>query len=99
MRDFAVLTALAIWYFACFLRALSWLAISNPTSHGEPLGYSTIAKWLLWLWFGLDGTGIERSSRTHSILGPTPIISFVYLGNVVALLTNKFLVIIANEYA
>jgi hypothetical protein len=96
MRDFAVLTALAIWCFACFLCALSWLAISNPTSHGKSLGYSTIAKWLLWLWSGLDGTGIEQSSRFHSILGPTPIVPFVYLGNIlfltilVALLTNKF---------
>lgn len=57
------------------------------------------------IWFGLDGTGIERSADFHLILGPTLIITFAFLGNtlfltiLVAILTNTFSKIISNEAA
>lgn len=62
---------------------------------------------LTWvrIWFGLDGTGIERASDFHIILGPTLIITFAFLGNtlfltiLVAILTNTFSKIISNEAA
>lgn len=57
------------------------------------------------IWFGLDGTGIERASDFHLILGPMLIITFAFLGNtlfltiLVAILTNTFSKIISNEAA
>lgn len=57
------------------------------------------------IWFGLDGTGIERAADFHLILGPTLIITFAFLGNtlfltiLVAILTNTFSKIISNEAA
>jgi hypothetical protein len=62
MRDFTVLTVLAVWCFAGFLLSMTWL--SNGTH--EPI---TISKWMLWVWFGLDGTGIQRSVDFHWLLG------------------------------
>lgn len=60
---------------------------------------------LFRIWFGLDGTGIERAADFHLILGPTLIITFAFLGNtlfltiLVAILTNTFSKIISNEAA
>jgi hypothetical protein len=57
------------------------------------------------IWFGLDGTGIERAADFHLILGPMLIITFAFLGNtlfltiLVAILTNTFSKIISNEAA
>lgn len=57
------------------------------------------------IWFGLDGTGIERAADFHLILGPTLIVTFAFLGNtlfltiLVAILTNTFSKIISNEGA
>lgn len=56
MRDFTVLTLLAVWCFAGFFLSLFWLAEGR---HG-PI---TISKWMLWIWFGLDGTGITTSTE------------------------------------
>jgi hypothetical protein len=58
---------------------------------------------MLWIWFGLDGTGIERSVDFHIILGPSLMIAFAFLGNthfltiLVSMLTNTFSKIV--EYA
>ncbi|KAM4057169.1 nonselective cation channel [Hirsutella rhossiliensis] len=105
MKDFTVLTFLALWCFAGFLLALQWLsAIDSSNSEFAP-SWSTVGKWLLWIWFGLDGTGIEESINFHVILGPTLMVSFAFLGNtlfltiLVAILTNTFSTIIANEAA
>ncbi|KAK3687680.1 hypothetical protein B0T22DRAFT_377911 [Podospora appendiculata] len=73
------------------------LASNNSAS------WVTIGKWLLWIWFGLDGTGIERTAEFHFILGPTLAVTFAFLGNtlfltiLVAILTNTFSKIISNE--
>lgn len=48
MANFTVLTLLAVWCFAGFLLSMFWL--SNGVHH-----ILTISKWMLWLWFGLDG--------------------------------------------
>ncbi|KJZ69729.1 hypothetical protein HIM_10869 [Hirsutella minnesotensis 3608] len=105
MKDFTVLTFLALWCFAGFLLALQWLRATGSSNKEFAPGWSTVAKWLLWIWFGLDGTGIEQSTNFHTILGPTLIIAFAFLGNtlfltiLVAILTNTFSTIIAKEAA
>ena len=98
MRDFAVLTILAVWCFAGFLLSMTWLA--NGTH--EPI---TISKWMLWVWFGLDGTGIQRSVDFHWILGPILMIAFAFLGNtlfltiLVSMLSTTFSEIASNATA
>lgn len=98
MRDFAVLTALAIWCFAGFLLSMTWLSNGGT----EPI---TIAKWMLWVWFGLDGTGIQRSVEFHYLLGPTLMVTFAFLGNtlfltiLVSMLSTTFSTIVSNATA
>jgi len=74
MADFAVLTLLAVWCFGGFLLSMMWLG------NGEhpPI---TISKWMLWVWFGLDGTGIQRSPDFHWLIGPSLMVTFAFLGN------------------
>jgi hypothetical protein len=69
MRDFTVLTVLAVWCFAGFLLSMTWL---SDGAH-EPI---TISKWMLWVWFGLDGTGIQRSVDFHWLLGPILMVAY-----------------------
>ena len=78
MANFSILTILAVWCFAGFLLAMRWL------SHGVH-GTVTISKWMLWVWFGLDGTGIGRSAEFHWLLGPTLMISFAFLGESISI--------------
>ncbi|KND89680.1 hypothetical protein TOPH_05616 [Tolypocladium ophioglossoides CBS 100239] len=105
MKDFTFLTFLAAWCFTGFLLALKWLIPTDRGSGDAAPSWSTVCKWLLWIWFGLDGTGIEESVRFHVILGPTLMIAFAFLGNtlfltiLVAMLTNTFSRIIADEAA
>ena len=94
MSDFLFLTLLAAWCFGGFLMALRWLSESQD---GYPRhGVLTISKWMLWIWFGLDGTGVQRSSELHWFLGPTLMITFAFLGNtlfltiLVAMLSNTY---------
>jgi len=106
MKDFLVLTFLAAWCFTGFVLALQWLPTSSDgaTASTGPKWY-TVIKWLLWIWFGLDGTGIEESVQFHVILGPALMVAFAFLGNtlfltiLVALLTNTFSRIAAAETA
>ena len=103
MKDFLMLMFLAVWCVAGFFLALQWL-VSKDHIDTEPKWY-TITKWLLWIWFGLDGTGIEESVQFHTILGPALMVSFAFLGNtlfltiLVALLTNTFSRIVEAETA
>ncbi|KAJ6443790.1 nonselective cation channel [Purpureocillium lavendulum] len=107
MKDFTLVTFLAIWCFLGFLLALQWLLASDSSQNGDSdaPSWSTVSKWLLWIWFGLDGTGIEESTRFHIVFGPMLIIAFAFLGNtlfltiLVALLTNTFSRIVADEAA
>ncbi|KAL8722098.1 MAG: hypothetical protein Q9225_001342 [Loekoesia sp. 1 TL-2023] len=98
MSDFTLLTFLAFWTFGGFLLGLIWLTDGEH----HPI---TIAKWMLWVWFGLDGTGIQESPGFHWLLGPILIVAFTFLGNtlfltiVVAMLSNTFATIVANSTA
>ncbi|KAL8834402.1 MAG: hypothetical protein Q9170_003770 [Blastenia crenularia] len=98
MSDFTLLTLLAAWTFGGFLLGLVWLIDGEQ----HPI---TIAKWMLWVWFGLDGTGIQQSLSFHWLLGPILMVTFTFLGNtlfltiVVAMLSNTFATIVANSTA
>ena len=54
MVDFFMLTALSAWCFFGFMLSLLWLG-----EGAHPL--ATISRWMIYIWFGLDGTGIARS--------------------------------------
>lgn len=98
MADFTMLTFLAAWCFAGFLLSLVWLG------EGE---YSVfvIGKWMVYIWFGLDGTGIQRSADFHWLLGPSLMVAFAFLGNtlfltiLVSMLSNTFSTIVSNATA
>jgi hypothetical protein len=98
MADFALLTALAVWCFGGFLLSMTWLG----NGVHKPI---TISKWMLWIWFGLDGTGIPRSVDLHRILGPILMVVFAFLGNtlfltiLVSMLSNRFAGIVSNASA
>ncbi|KAK4940538.1 hypothetical protein LTR66_014905 [Elasticomyces elasticus] len=89
LADFIVLVSLAVWCFAGFLLSLKWL-------HNGAHAPVTIGKWMIWIWFGLDGTGIDKSVDFHWLLGPTLIVMFAFLGNtlfvtiLVSMLSNTF---------
>ncbi|KFY26287.1 hypothetical protein V491_01366 [Pseudogymnoascus sp. VKM F-3775] len=106
MRDFTVLTLLAIWCFAGFFLSMKWLLdVTAQDPNRDTPDLATISKWMLWIWFGLDGTGIERSVNFHAVLGPSLMIAFAFLGNtlfltiLVSMLTNTFSKIVANASA
>lgn len=98
MADFTVLTFLAAWCFCGFLLSMVWLGEGRHN-------YITISEWMLWIWFGLDGTGVHRSAEFHWFLGPTLMITFAFLGNtlfltiLVSMLSNTFSTIVANATA
>ncbi|EFW99534.1 receptor-activated Ca2+-permeable cation channel [Grosmannia clavigera kw1407] len=98
VADFTLLTALAMWCFAGFLLSLAWLGEGQ-----HPI--VTITKWMVYIWFGLDGTGIQRSTEFHWLLGPILMIAFAFLGNtlfltiLVSMLSNTFSTIVSNATA
>ncbi|KAI1482771.1 hypothetical protein F4774DRAFT_428215 [Daldinia eschscholtzii] len=98
MADFTLLTALAAWCFCGFLLSMVWLAEGRHN-------IIVISKWMLWIWFGLDGTGISRSTDFHWLLGPTLMVTFAFLGNtlfltiLVSMLSNTFGTIVSNATA
>lgn len=57
---------------------------------------------MVYIWFGLDGTGIDRSVEFHWLLGPSVMVAFAFLGNtlfltiLVSMLSNTFSHISAN---
>ncbi len=98
MADFFLLTALSAWCFFGFLLSLLWLG-----EGAHP--WLTISKWMIFIWFGLDGTGIQRSAEFHWLLGPSLMVAFAFLGNtlfltiLVSMLSNTFSTISANATA
>ena len=98
MADFTVLTLLAVWCFGGFLLSMFWL--------GERKFLTvTIAKWMLYVWFGLDGTGVQRSVEFHWLIGPILMVTFAFLGNtlfltiLVSMLTSTYAKIASNAAA
>ncbi|KXX74028.1 Calcium channel YVC1 [Madurella mycetomatis] len=98
MSNFALLTALAIWCFVGFLLSLVWLGNGGFSA-------ATISKWMIYIWFGLDGSGIQYSPELHKILGPSLMVIFAFLGNtlfltiLVSMLSTTFSNIVNNASA
>ncbi|KAF1946427.1 hypothetical protein EJ02DRAFT_367123 [Clathrospora elynae] len=106
VKEFTALSLIAVWCFGGFLLALKWLSISNPAVGYEDSPNSiTISKWMLWIWFGLDGRGIDEAPGFHEILGPTLMVIYAFLGNtlfltvLVSILSNTFSKIAADATA
>ena len=103
MADFVFLSLLAAWCFGGFLFSLWWLSETQTGYTPHPV--VTIAKWMLWIWFGLDGTGLQRSVEMHWLLGPTLMVCFAFLGNtlfltiMVAMLGNTYTNLAQNATA
>lgn len=103
MADFTFLTILAIWCFGGFLLAMRWLSESQDGFISHSM--LTIGKWMLWIWFGLDGTGIQRSVEVHRYFGPILMVTFSFLGNtlfltiLVSMLSNTYSNLAANATA
>ncbi|KAF2157558.1 receptor-activated Ca2+-permeable cation channel [Myriangium duriaei CBS 260.36] len=103
MADFLFLTVLTVWCFGGFLLAMRWLSESQEgyESH-KPVD---IAKWMIYLWFGLDGTGIQTSPEFHPFLGPLLMTTFTFLGNslfltiLVAMLSDTYSKLAASATA
>jgi hypothetical protein len=57
---------------------------------------------MVWIWFGLDGTGIDESPSFHWFLGPFLMVTFTFLGNtlfltiLISMLSNTFSLIVRN---
>ncbi|KAM7196074.1 hypothetical protein V8F33_006366 [Rhypophila sp. PSN 637] len=98
MSDFALLSALAAWCFFGFLLSLVW--VGNGVFDAV-----TISKWMIYIWFGLDGSGIQHSVEFHEILGPALMIAFAFLGNtlfltiLVSMLSSTFSTIVSTSTA
>ncbi|KAM7192262.1 hypothetical protein V8F20_008964 [Naviculisporaceae sp. PSN 640] len=98
MADFALLSVLAIWCFLGFLLSLFW--VGNGVFNAV-----TISKWMIYIWFGLDGSGIQHSTEFHEILGPALMIAFAFLGNtlfltiLVSMLSSTFSTIVSTSTA
>ncbi len=98
MSDFISLTLLAMWCFGGFLLSMRWL-------HNGAHESITISKWMIWIWFGLDGTGIQKSTDFHWLLGPFLFVTFAFLGNtlfltiLVSMLSTTFSQISCNATA
>lgn len=106
VKEFTALSLIAVWCFGGFLLALKWLSMgSSHVDFDDSPNSITISKWMLWIWFGLDGTGIEEAPTFHEILGPTLMVVYAFLGNtlfltvLVSILSNTFSQIAADATA
>lgn len=95
MGDFTFLTFVTVWCFGGFLLSMRWLSENQEGISPHPV--SLISKWMLWIWFGLDGTGISKSSEFHSFLGPVLMVLFAFIGN--TLFLTILVSILSNTYS
>lgn len=84
--------------FVGFLLSLIWLGNGH-------FSVATISKWMIYIWFGLDGSGIHYSAQFHQLLGPSLMVAFAFLGNtlfltiLVSMLSTTFSTVLANAPA
>ncbi|KAJ3866320.1 hypothetical protein EV359DRAFT_36901, partial [Lentinula novae-zelandiae] len=81
ITQFVVLMLIAAFCFCGFLYAL----------------WTTIAWWMLDLWFGLDASGFERSTQFHQVFGPVLMVTYAMLSN--TLLLTVLVSILSNTFA
>ncbi|KIM89733.1 hypothetical protein PILCRDRAFT_812533 [Piloderma croceum F 1598] len=90
MADFFFLMVLAVWCFLGFLYAL-WIL-----GHGQYSVYD-ISKWMIWIWFGLDSTGLELARNFHAFWGPVLFVTYACLST--TLLLTVLVSILATRFA
>ncbi|KAF1950289.1 hypothetical protein CC80DRAFT_554517 [Byssothecium circinans] len=103
VKEFTALSLIAVWCFGGFLLSLKWLSMgaAHVDSVDSP-NTITVSKWMLWIWFGLDGTGIEKAPAFHEVLGPALMVVYAFLGNtlfltiLISILSNTFSQIAAD---
>ncbi|KAF9223997.1 hypothetical protein BS17DRAFT_808316 [Gyrodon lividus] len=92
MMQFVVLMLIAAFCFCGFLYALWTLS-----RKGAGYSASTIAWWMLDLWFGLDASGFDRAGEFDLIFGPILMIMYACLSN--TLLLTVLVSILSNTFA
>ncbi|KAG0150562.1 hypothetical protein CROQUDRAFT_72833 [Cronartium quercuum f. sp. fusiforme G11] len=82
LSDFVFLMLLGAWCFLGFLYSLYMLQ-QSLTEAGSIEKYSLgqIAKWMVYIFFGLDSTGISIAHEFHRVLGPAIFIIYACLSN------------------
>lgn len=109
LADFAFLMGIAVFCFLGFVFALSHLCDGEYSVARiaewfvyfleSPVDQAHIDCFhrLLFLWYGLDGTGIDVSDSFHPFLGPALFIIFAALSN--TLLVSLLVAILSGTYA
>ncbi|KAM0793199.1 hypothetical protein ACM66B_000669 [Microbotryomycetes sp. NB124-2] len=90
LAEFAYLMGIAVFCTLGFVFAL------NHLCDGE-YSVSRIAEWLIFIWFGLDGSGIDKSPKFHPYLGP--IIFTIYAAMTNTLLVGLLVAILSSTYS
>ncbi|GAA6047335.1 hypothetical protein JCM3770_001893 [Rhodotorula araucariae] len=90
LADFFYLMGITVFCFIGFVFAL------NHLSEGE-YSIPRISEWLVFIFFGLDGSGIDESPKFDPVLGPILFVSFAALSN--TLLTSVLVAILSTTYA
>ncbi|ORY85328.1 Saccharopine dehydrogenase-domain-containing protein [Leucosporidium creatinivorum] len=90
LADFFYLMAIAVFCFLGFVFALNHLC-------DGAYSISRISEWLIFIWFGLDGTGLEKSPKFHPYLGPGLITVYAALSN--TLLVSLLVSILSTTYS
>ncbi|KAA1113552.1 hypothetical protein PGT21_033442 [Puccinia graminis f. sp. tritici] len=82
LSDFVFLMLLGAWCFLGFGYSLYSLQ-RGKVEFGEQAPYSLgeIAIWMVYIFFGLDATGISNAHEFHRILGPAIFIIYACLSN------------------
>ncbi|KAH7890816.1 hypothetical protein F5I97DRAFT_1838990 [Phlebopus sp. FC_14] len=92
MMQFVALMLIAAFCFCGFLYALWTLS-----RKGAGYSASTIAWWMLDLWFGLDASGFDRAFEFDVVFGPILMIMYACLSN--TLLLTVLVSILSNTFA
>ncbi|GAA5920772.1 hypothetical protein JCM1841_004181 [Sporobolomyces salmonicolor] len=90
LADFFYLMGITVFCFLGFVFALNHLCDGYYS-------VTRISEWLVFIYFGLDGSGIDHSPKFHPILGPVLFISFAALSN--TLLTSVLVAILSTTYS
>ncbi|EOR01157.1 hypothetical protein E3P92_01765 [Wallemia ichthyophaga] len=88
--DFLFLMALAFFCFTGFLYALWTLGRGAYT-------WEELAKYMLFIWFGLDGTGFTIAPNLHPVFGPVLIVLYACISN--TLLLTVLVSILSTTFA
>ncbi|GAA5898939.1 uncharacterized protein JCM6883_003478 [Sporobolomyces salmoneus] len=90
LAEFFYLMSVTVFCFLGFVFALNHLC-------DGAYSVTRISEWLVFIYFGLDGTGIDKSTKFDPVIGPILFISFAALSN--TLLTAVLVAILSTTYS